>query len=199
MERKPYSAGAVKFSFWFQEFRKTVFMLADGISIEEIKKINQETNLFAASSPDRAKMIMNNVAKRIESLDASFIPVFINSDIVGQKLLCLVACMCTDTLFFDFTYSIIRGKLLLGLREYSDADVRAFWTQMQMQSDKVAGFTDATLNRLGKTYKLYLSSAGVTDNAVGTKQITQPIIVREIDAWLREHDLQPVIASLTGE
>lgn len=24
MERKPYSAGAVKFSFWFMEFRKTV-------------------------------------------------------------------------------------------------------------------------------------------------------------------------------
>ena len=30
MERKPYSAGAVKFSFWFMEFRKTVQLLSEG-------------------------------------------------------------------------------------------------------------------------------------------------------------------------
>ena len=30
MNRKPYSAGAVKFSFWFIEFRKTVQLLAEG-------------------------------------------------------------------------------------------------------------------------------------------------------------------------
>lgn len=32
MNRKPYSAGAVKFSFWFIEFRKTVQLLAEGKS-----------------------------------------------------------------------------------------------------------------------------------------------------------------------
>ena len=56
MQRNPYSAGAVKFSFWFQEFRKAVFMLADGASLAEIKKLSQETNIFAASSPERAKL-----------------------------------------------------------------------------------------------------------------------------------------------
>ena len=37
MNRKPYSAGAVKFSFWFIEFRKTVQLLAEGKSFSEIK------------------------------------------------------------------------------------------------------------------------------------------------------------------
>ena len=106
MQRNPYSAGAVKFSFWFQEFRKAVFMLADGASLAEIKKFSQETNIFAASSPERAKLIMSNVAKRIDALDPSFIPLFVRSDVVGQKLLCLIACMCTDTLFFDFVNDV---------------------------------------------------------------------------------------------
>ena len=34
MERKPYSAGAVKFSFWFMEFRKTVQLLSEGMFFE---------------------------------------------------------------------------------------------------------------------------------------------------------------------
>ena len=36
MERKAYSAGAVKMSFWFIEFRKVVQLLHDGNSIDEI-------------------------------------------------------------------------------------------------------------------------------------------------------------------
>ena len=44
MERKPYSAGAVKFSFWFMEFRKTVQLLSEGKSFADIKKLNEEKN-----------------------------------------------------------------------------------------------------------------------------------------------------------
>ena len=191
MQRNPYSAGAVKFSFWFQEFRKAVFMLADGASLAEIKKLNQETNIFAASSPERAK--------RIEALDPSFIPLFVRSDVVGQKLLCLIACMCTDTLFFDFVNDVIRVKLALGLNEYCDSDARKFWDDKQIQSDKVANLTEATRKRLLSTYKQYLYNAGITEGNAGSRKIIVPIISADIVAWLREHDLQPALAALTGE
>ena len=49
MERKPYSAGAVKFSFWFMEFRKTVQLLSEGKSFADIKKLNEETNIYGAA------------------------------------------------------------------------------------------------------------------------------------------------------
>ena len=199
MQRNPYSAGAVKFSFWFQEFRKAVFMLADGASLAEIKKLSQETNIFAASSPERAKLIMSNVAKRIEALDPSFIPLFVCSDVVGQKVLCLIACMCTDTLFFDFVNDIIRVKLALGLNEYGDSDARKFWDDKQIQSDKVANLTEATRKRLLSTYKQYLYNAGITDGNAGSRKIIVPIISADIVAWLREHDLQPILVALTGE
>lgn len=39
MERKEYSAGAVKHSFWFMEFRNEVKLLSEGKSFEEVKEL----------------------------------------------------------------------------------------------------------------------------------------------------------------
>ena len=38
MEKKPYSAGAVKMSFWFMEFRKVVGLMAEGKNFERNKR-----------------------------------------------------------------------------------------------------------------------------------------------------------------
>lgn len=59
MKRKAYSAGTVKMSFWFMEFRKVVGILAEGKSLDEIKKINQNENIFAAPTTLRSKQILN--------------------------------------------------------------------------------------------------------------------------------------------
>ena len=61
MNRRPYSAGAVKFSFWFMEFRKTVQLLADGRSFQEIKQKSEQENVYEASTKARAQMIYSTV------------------------------------------------------------------------------------------------------------------------------------------
>ncbi|ERL20975.1 hypothetical protein HMPREF1986_01779 [Oribacterium sp. oral taxon 078 str. F0263] len=55
MERKPYSAGAVKFSFWFMEFRKTVQLLSEGKTYADTKRRNEEGNLYSAATKTRAR------------------------------------------------------------------------------------------------------------------------------------------------
>ena len=42
MNRKEYSAGAVKHSFWFMEFRKVVSLRLEGKTWEEIKRLTSE-------------------------------------------------------------------------------------------------------------------------------------------------------------
>lgn len=71
-ERKEYSAGAVKMSFWFMEFRKVVGLLASGKSFDEVRKLNQEENLFAVSTLVRASQIYSTVSGRIRALDEAF-------------------------------------------------------------------------------------------------------------------------------
>ena len=105
MERKPYSAGAVKFSFWFMEFRKTVQLLSEGKSFADIKKLNEETNIYGAPTKLRAQQIYSTVTARIKTLDESFYPIFLSSDLATQKLFVLTAALLHDTLFFDFVYA----------------------------------------------------------------------------------------------
>ena len=142
MNRKPYSAGAVKFSFWFIEFRKTVQLLAEGKRFSEIKLLNEQENIYSASTKARAQMIYSTVTARIKMLDPSFYPVFLSSDIATQKMFALVAALAHDTLFFDFVYEVVREKMILGVDELTDADIRVFFKDKQAQSEKVAAFQD---------------------------------------------------------
>ena len=119
MVRKEYSAGAVKLSFWFLEFKKTVELLANGTEMAEVRRQALEENLYAAPSADRAKQIFQTVSARIQSLDESFYPIFQKGDISTQKLLALTAVMVYDTLFFDFVYEVLREKMIIGSDEFS--------------------------------------------------------------------------------
>ncbi|MBQ6986119.1 MAG: DUF1819 family protein, partial [Oscillibacter sp.] len=64
MQRKKYSAGAVKHCFWFAEFRKTTALLQSGMSAGEIGNLNRRENIFRCSSPQRADMVFRVVLAR---------------------------------------------------------------------------------------------------------------------------------------
>ena len=183
--RNDYSASAVKHAFWFMEFRKVVTLRYEGRTWEEIKKASEEENLFGAPTPARAKQIWNTVSARTKALDDSFYPIFMNSDLAAQKLYALVAVMANDTLFAEFVYEIIREKMIIGINEYSPSDIRLFFKHKQEQSEKAAGWTDQTLERLGHSYRNFLYEAGVTDNGRGIRKILKPILDPEMESWLK--------------
>ena len=197
--RNDYSASAVKHAFWFMEFRKVVTLRNEGKTWEEIKKASEEENLFGAPTPARAKQIWNTVSARTKALDDSFYPIFMNSDLASQKLFALVAVMANDTLFAEFVYEIIREKMIIGINEYSPSDIRLFFKHKQEQSEKAAGWTDQTLERLGHSYRNFLYEAGVTDNGRGIRKILKPILDPEMESWLQEQHMDYYLKALKGE
>ena len=197
--KKNYSAGAVKHAFWFMEFRKVVTLRNEGKTWEEIKKASEEENLFGAPTPARAKQIWNTVSARTKALNDSFYPIFMNSDLAAQKLYALVAVMANDTLFAEFAYEIIREKMIIGINEYSPSDIRLFFKHKQEQSEKAAGWTDQTLERLGHSYRNFLYEAGVTDNGRGIRKILKPILDPEMESWLQEQHMDYYLKALKGE
>lgn len=74
MERKEYSASAVKMSFWFVEFRKVVQLLDEGKNMDEVKHLALSENLFAAPTTLRATQIFRTVSGRIKTLDGCLSP-----------------------------------------------------------------------------------------------------------------------------
>ena len=198
MERKEYSAGAVKLSFWFMEFRKVVSLLHEGKQLEEIRQLNNEENIFGAPTKGRAVKIYNTVSARISCLPPSFYTIFMESDIATQKFFALAGAMANDTLFFDFVYEVIREKMILGSNEYTDSDVRIFFKNKQVQDDKVAGWTDATIKRLGTCYKTMLFESGMTDKGKMVRAIKQPILDPVFSHWLMDNGMEQIVKAIAG-
>jgi len=129
MHRNDYSAGAVKLSFWFSEFRKVISLLNSGKSINGIKSIVENENIFSAASPMRSKQIFNTVSARVKILPPEFIMEFDKLRMPDQRIIALIAIMETDALFFDLMYDVYREKLIIGDTSLTEADVRGFFSQ----------------------------------------------------------------------
>ena len=198
MRRKEYSAGAVKHSFWFMEFRKEVKLLDDGKSFEDIRELCKTENIFASATPERAAQTYNTVTARIKVLGDSFYQIFLDGDIATQKLFALSAMMAYDTLFFDFVYEVIREKMIIGSNEYTQGDLNIFFKDKQLQSEKMAGWTEATLRRLSRNYKTYLFEAGLTDKGKDIRKIYKPLLEPDMERWLINHDMEQIVKALSG-
>lgn len=200
MNRNCYSAGAVKFGLWFQEFRKEVGLLAQGKTFEEIRALSEQENLFGASTPTRAAMICSTVTARIRCLGSSFYPIFVGSDVATQKLYALTGSLALDTLFFDFLYEVVREKLIIGTCVLCDVDIRIFFKDKQAQDERVAVWTDQTLQRLGRSYKTQLYEAGLLDDKIRSseRRILKPILDPSFQHWLEDHGYVQIAKALEG-
>ena len=198
IKRNEYSAGAVKLSFWFAEFRKVIELLNSGKSLAESKQMNITENIFGAPTQARAIQIFNTVSTRVQGLDSSFYALFEKSDVSNQKLIALIAIMQTDSLFLDFMYEVYREKLILGMHELKDSDLGIFFKNKQLQSEKVAKWTDYTLKRLGACYKTMLMEAGLIDQSTGTRNIIKPILDKALEECLKANSMEISLRALTG-
>ena len=198
MKQKEYSAGMVKLSFWFAEFRKLVGLLNQGKTLPEIKQLNLRDNLFAAPTQTRAVQIFNTVSTRVKELDASFLALFEDCDISNQKFIVLLAIMRSDRLFFEFMYEVYREKLMLGMDTLADSDIAIFFKNKQLQSEKVARWTEATLKNLQKAYKGILVEAGLLERSIGDRKILKPVLDKSVEEYLTANSMDVLLHALTG-
>lgn len=200
LNRNKYSAGAVKFALWFMEFRKEVQLLSQGKSFEEIKILSEDENIFGASTPARAAMIQSTLTARIQNMDPSFYPLFMDSDVATQKLYALTGSFAHDTLFFDFMYEVVREKMIIGTAMLTDADIRIFFKNKQAQDELIAKWTDQTLQRLGRSYKTQLFEAGLLEDQSRAieRKILKPILDPVLKHWLEDYGFGQVAKAMEG-
>lgn len=198
MEKKEYSAGMVKLSFWFMEIRKVISLLNSGKTIQEIKKLNEEENIFGAPTIVRAKQMMATVGSRATSLDENLLQIFEYSDVSTQKIINLIAIMNVDQLFFEFIYEVYREKIIIGEYTITDMDLSVFFKNKQLQSERAAKWKDYTLKRLGACYKTMLMEAGLIGNEGKDRKILVPILDIRLENYLKDTGQNIYIKALTG-
>jgi hypothetical protein len=198
MRSKKYSAGAVKLSFWFTEFRKVISLLHSGKTMKDIKELALNDNIFSAATPLRSKQVFDTVSMRVSALSDAYYEVFENGSLETQKLITLIAIMNTDILFFCFLNEVYSEKLIIGDSILTSADLRVFFMNKQRESEKVARWTDATLTRLQNCYKTYLTEAGLLERGVGDRKIIKPLIDNGLAELLADSNMRSILNALTG-
>lgn len=199
MGKREYNAGIVSKGFWFLEFKKFLEFLKNGKNEIEMRKLQDEENIFSASSKDYGKRIISEVNKRIKILPEGIKELFFKSDTGTQKVINLLSIMGTDKLFFEYVYNSYRNELLLGTKEYNPGIVMKFLKEKAEQNEEVAKFSEKTLKRMQGTYGNYLKEAGLLEEKNKKILYGKVYLDYELEKLLRENNMEIYVKTLKGE
>ena len=193
-----YSAGMVSRPFWYMEAKKTAKYLLDGLDRNTIKNIVISENIYQAPTEYRATQAFNAVYTRLKSLDEVLLSSIVSADVATSKVLVTISIMKSDQLFFEFMYEVFREKLILGDYTLRDRDINAFWANKKAQSEIVAGWTEATIERLKQCYTRILYEAGLTASSAGERRITPVTLDYRLCQHMRDHNMSPYLLAAQG-
>lgn len=192
-----YSAGMVSQVFAFVETKKLADLLAKGLSKEEAWELVESENLFQLKNPTRLKRTFNYILNRLQSLPEELINLLPVLDTENAKILVLVGIMKTDILFFEFVYEVYRGKIILGEKTIENRDLNTFFDDKSNQSELVAGWSEAGVQKLKNCYIKNLVDAGLLTDTK-TRTIKTALINYRLEDILKKNDLEMYLNAVLG-
>ncbi|KRN19468.1 DUF1819 family protein [Lacticaseibacillus camelliae] len=193
-----YSAGAVKYPFWFYEFKQAMEWLDEGETWDQIQSRIITHNWFKLTSKGRRQNLYSQLTKRVMSLTDPIYSVFFNTDTDNQRLIDLIGLMNTNLLFKTFILRTYRDELMMGDQKLEDFEIQAFFRRLQAEDEKVAKWQDETIDRLAGTFRNYLRQAGLAKLNGSTLLVTRPLLDPALEDALVEVNHQDYVAALTG-
>lgn len=164
MESKTYSGNLTGACFLFYEIKQIAKLIEVGLSVQDIKNKVFEENLFQHKTKSSISRAYPSVLRRAELLNKELRKLLIEKSVEDGKLINLYAISEDDLLFNDFLTEVIKDKYECHHLLLEKRDVNMYFTHKAEQNEKVAGFTDTTVNKLRQVYLRILSQAGVLAN-----------------------------------
>lgn len=156
-----YSATLTGASFLLYELKQVLKLKEQGLSDSEIKKKVIDENVFEYQVTSSLKRIVPSVIRRGNVLDETLQEWVLNSPLEVGKIINLYAIMKTDKLFFEFMYEVIKDKLDTNNYLLEKKDLNVFFTTKAEQDEKMAKWTEQTINKLKQVYIKLLYEAGL--------------------------------------
>ena len=183
---------------WFHGFRKMVFLLHDGVSLEEIKRQCVEENLLEMPKEDRSYRTFLYMVNRLNRLDDELIDLFCSSDLATQKLINLITVLWGDRLFFEFVNEVYREKVYLGYPELTLEDVNIFFRDKITQEPEMGTWKDTTYKRLRSAYFQFMTDANLLRKEKKKYFITPPLPDIALEKYLQRHEEERMLKAITG-
>ncbi|CAG9609143.1 DUF1819 family protein [Pseudoneobacillus rhizosphaerae] len=156
-----YSATLTGASFLMYELKQVLKLKKQGLLNEEIKKKVIEENVFDYKFTSSLKRSVPSVIRRVNVLDEQLQEWVLNNTLEESKIINLYAIMKTDRLFFEFMNEVIREKLETNNYLLEKKDLNVFFISKSEQDEKMAKWTELTVNKLKQVYLKLLFEAGL--------------------------------------
>ena len=195
-----YNGGIASYAIWLPEFTKFILLYQSGKTIDEIKQLSDEENIFQMSSVARAKRCSRNLAVRINALPQSIINLYPSLNVANQKLVALISMMLTSKILDEFVYDVYRSKASLQETNLSDYEVEEFINNKRIESPEVAEWSLNTIKRLKGALKTFIRDAGLLEKNQITKKDTLvfPLIDSQLILLMKKEKLNYELAALGG-
>ncbi|GCF70080.1 TPA: DUF1819 family protein [Bacillus luti] len=156
-----YSAALTGASFLLYELKQVLKLKKQGLSDAEIKKKVVEDNIFEYRTTSSLKRSLPSVIRRANVIDDNLHELLLESPLEVSKIINLYAIMKTDRLFFEFMKEVIQEKLEANNYLLEKKDLNVFFLSKTEQDEKVAKWTELTINKLKQVYIKLLLEAGL--------------------------------------
>ena len=193
-----YSASIITHSFWFTEFSQYLELRDQGIDDADIRSMSIDDNYFQQQSTARALDMVRVVKQRVNTLDVDYFDLFPSLDLENQKIVNLLASLHLNRLFDEFMYEVYRNELLLGDAKLHSYEIEAFFSQKQVENEKIASWKEETIRRMAGTFKTFLREADLLENQGDYDLVKRPLLDIRLEMLLHTKGEDRQLAALVG-
>ena len=192
----PYSGSGslTREQFLFHETRIVAKLLVDEELADEviIKRI-LDGNLFQFPTEKSVKKVVNGCLRRLRCLgDDSLIKTIAHSSMENAKQACLYAMMKQYRLVWEYMITVIGAKYREQDFSYGRIDLNVFFMRIQEQDDDVAGWSDATIDKIKQVLNKVLIENEYIDGPRATK-LNPVMICTEVENAIRANGDEVVL------
>ena len=123
---------------------------------------------------------------------------FLSCDIATAKVLNLISILMDSRLFFEFMHEVYDEKLRIGESEITDRDLNVFFADKAMQSEVVAGWTDAAVKKLKQCFCRMMYEAGLLESSAKPRTMRRIHIDYRMEELLKRNGLEAYLNAVKG-
>lgn len=186
-------------AFLYLAQKKAAILKVEGLNDVQIKEKSVRENIFQVDTEERKKEVASMVLKRLKALDEYLLELLANGGVEKSKQIVLYSIMKSDRLFYEFMSEVYCEKQILRDPFLSDSDFNIFFRRKCEQSKAVASWGEYTLYKLKQVYLRILYEAGFIKNQKGNREISKPIIDKDLSQYLRRIGDFEYLNAMIGE
>lgn len=156
-----YSTSLTGASFLLFEMKQVLKLKEEGFTDKEIRSQVFDENYFQYKVQNSAKRSLPSVLRRANVLDDTLRKMAIEEPLEVAKMINFYAIMKTDRLFFEFMDEVIREKLQANDYLLEKKDINTYFTYKAEQDEKVAGWSEQTVDKLKQVFIKILYETGI--------------------------------------